>query len=219
MRRLLLVLCVALSGCAVGLPRLIARSEKRVVLISEVQRDQNNNVVVKRARGGGVVVSSRGAIITCLHVVYGNRNVMADWLSGTQHLYKVGAIDAANDLALLIPWDNMGWVPYALVAPGVTKGEAVYHIGHPLRQKWLATAGIVSLVERDVIVADAAANPGSSGGGVFNHKGELIGIVHRGRSLFIPVFQGHTEATRPDVIERFLRINRNILFEDGPTVE
>ena len=66
-------------------------------------------------------------------------------------------------------------------------GDLAVAIGNPLgKLGGTATAGIISSLERrlnlgtttlDLLQTDAAINPGNSGGGLFNQKGELIGIV------------------------------------------
>jgi len=67
-------------------------------------------------------------------------------------------------------------------------GEQVIAVGNPLGELGgTVTSGIVSATNREInvennkmtlIQIDAAINPGNSGGGLFNTKGELIGIVN-----------------------------------------
>ncbi len=75
----------------------------------------------------------------------------------------------------------------------VTVGESVFAVGNPLGKGLSVTRGVVS-VEREEINAtaadgithmilpeirtDAAVNHGNSGGGLFNLRGELVGIVN-----------------------------------------
>ena len=75
----------------------------------------------------------------------------------------------------------------------VTVGESVFAVGNPLGKGLSVTRGVVS-VEREEIEAiaadgktsiilptirtDAAVNHGNSGGGLFNLRGELVGIVN-----------------------------------------
>jgi S1-C subfamily serine protease len=65
-------------------------------------------------------------------------------------------------------------------------GEMVYAVGNAMNHGISITEGIISLPEviitydgirRDVIQADIIINEGNSGGGLFNNKGELIGIT------------------------------------------
>jgi len=67
-------------------------------------------------------------------------------------------------------------------------GESVVAVGNPLGELGgTVTTGIVSATgrtinvdgtEMELIQIDAAVNPGNSGGGLFNLKGELVGIVN-----------------------------------------
>ena len=66
-------------------------------------------------------------------------------------------------------------------------GDTAVVIGNPLGQLGgTVTSGIISALDRDITLngnsmsllqTNAAINPGNSGGGLFNDKGELVGIV------------------------------------------
>ena len=66
-------------------------------------------------------------------------------------------------------------------------GDTAIAIGNPLGNLGgTVTQGIISALDRQItlegktmqlIQTDAAVNPGNSGGGMFNDKGELIGVV------------------------------------------
>jgi S1-C subfamily serine protease len=75
----------------------------------------------------------------------------------------------------------------------VTAGERVYALGNPNAEGFSVTAGVVSVpleyvpvrradgkvtITLPEIRTDAAINHGNSGGGLFNARGELIGIVN-----------------------------------------
>lgn len=74
----------------------------------------------------------------------------------------------------------------------VTLGETVYAIGNPKGSGISVSAGVVSVVSERISLTDvygssnvmrvmrfdAPVSPGNSGGGLFNAKGELIGIVN-----------------------------------------
>lgn len=67
-------------------------------------------------------------------------------------------------------------------AQGLVVGEDVYAIGAPQGVDLSLSRGIVAQLHRDkdkapIIKTDAAFSPGASGGGVFNKKGELVGVI------------------------------------------
>jgi serine protease Do len=67
-------------------------------------------------------------------------------------------------------------------------GELAVAIGNPLgKLGGTVTEGVISALSRDIEIdrhsmnllqTSAAVNPGNSGGGLFNSRGELIGIVN-----------------------------------------
>lgn len=63
-------------------------------------------------------------------------------------------------------------------------GEEVYAIGNPLGQTLTLSGGMISQKRdeegRRVIQTNAAISPGSSGGGLFDKEGNLIGITTKG---------------------------------------
>ena len=77
----------------------------------------------------------------------------------------------------------------------VRKGEPIFAIGNPLGDLPGSVAdGVVSYLEREVQVAEVGnmtlmqisvtTNPGNSGGGLYNLKGELIGITNAGNTSY-----------------------------------
>jgi len=64
-------------------------------------------------------------------------------------------------------------------------GDEIYVLGHPLGRQYNLSKGIVSNLDRSFVMGvDALMTFGNSGGGVFNTKGELIGICSR-----VPVYK------------------------------
>lgn len=95
----------------------------------------------------------------------------------------IARIDEAIDLVLLVGTKKETIkgpsVPFAQKEPLL--GENVYVIGAPLQSTRLITHGIISNIlweeNRKNYLTDAAIVFGNSGGGLFNTKGELLGIV------------------------------------------
>src|SRR3990170_1696009 len=104
--------------------------------------------------GSGVVVDKEGRILTNYHVVQGASSIDVIFADGTSVEARVLGTDPGNDLAVLDGTLTTG------VVSGV--GRTLGGNGRPLRQ---------------LIQSDAAINPGNSGGGLFNRRGELIGIT------------------------------------------
>ncbi len=140
--------------------------------------------------GSGVVLDTEGHILTNNHVVGENEVLKVTLLDGTEGPATVVGRDVGNDLAVIkadIPADKL--VPATLGdSARVRIGELAIAIGNPFTIEGTVTEGIVSGTGRsllgsggrqmrELIQSDAAINPGNSGGGLFNARGEVIGIT------------------------------------------
>ncbi len=142
--------------------------------------------LVEQATGSGVVVTTQGHVVTNYHVVEGANDVQVLWQDQYLQAEVVG-VDELTDLTVLrvtedvtLPAVKMG------NAEDVRVGDWAIVIGNPLGQQFAdtVTVGVISALNRELenssivkmIQTDAAINSGNSGGGMFNTKGELIGI-------------------------------------------
>lgn len=133
------------------------------------------------AQGSGVVVAPE-AIVTNCHVLRRAKKVSV----------KHGSVSLPATLAL---WDVQRDVcrlqVAGLMAPAATLGDTarlsvgqeVYAIGHPKGLELTMSAGLVSSFRRNekgqllLIQTSAAVSAGSSGGGLFDAAGRLVGLV------------------------------------------
>lgn len=139
--------------------------------------------------GSGVVISADGYILTCNHVVSGATSVLVRMNDGKEYNAVLVGADSTSDLAVLkIEATDLTYVKQGCSAD-LVPGEHVIAIGNPLGTLGgTVTSGIISATERNIqtedgttmtlIQTDAAINSGNSGGGLFNLRGELIGIVN-----------------------------------------
>lgn len=139
--------------------------------------------------GSGVIISEDGYILTCNHVVNGASGVTVQLNDGTEYSASLVGTDSTSDLAVLkINATGLTYVKQGCSAD-LIPGERVIAIGNPLGTLGgTVTSGIISATERNIevetgvtmtlIQTDAAINSGNSGGGLFNMRGELIGIVN-----------------------------------------
>jgi serine protease Do len=137
--------------------------------------------------GSGVVMSADGYIMTCAHVISGASHITVT-IGETNYDATVIGTDSESDIAV-IKIDASGLTPAVMGdSDGLAVGEQVVAVGNPLGELGgTVTEGIVSALNRDVVVEDqemnliqtsASVSPGNSGGGLFNMAGELIGIVN-----------------------------------------
>ena len=137
-----------------------------------------------KAQGSGFVISADGYILTNAHVVDAADEVTVRLTDKREFKAKVIGIDRRTDVAL-IKIEAAGLPRVVIGNPNLLKvGEWVAAIGSPFGFENSVTAGIVSAKGRSLpqenyvpyIQTDAAINPGSSGGPLFNLRGEVVGI-------------------------------------------
>jgi S1-C subfamily serine protease len=136
------------------------------------------------ALGSGVAVklpTSDLLVVTNKHVVYG---AVAYHIRKGKQTWKASLVrlDQGHDLCALKP--EGGWTAEAVpvrVSSDVKVGERVYAIGAPEGLELTLSEGLVSgLREVDnarVIQTSAPVSHGSSGGGLFDSQGRLIGVT------------------------------------------
>ena len=143
---------------------------------------------VSSGAGSGVILSKEGLVVTNHHVIDKANEITVKLTNGEAYKATLIASDAQTDLAVLrIEAENLQ--PAVLGDSDVMRvGETVYAIGNPLGSLGGSVSeGIVSAKDREITIdgqdmvllqTSAAVNPGNSGGGLFNSKGELVGIVN-----------------------------------------
>ena len=133
-------------------------------------------------------------IITNNHVIEGADTITVVLTDGTEKQATLVGTDADADIAVVCISSsgiNKSKFPTAIIPDAdyqVRVGDTAIAIGNPLGSLGgTVTCGIVSALERKIIVddtimtllqTDASINPGNSGGGLFNARGELIGITN-----------------------------------------
>lgn len=143
---------------------------------------------ISEGAGSGVIVTTDGYIVTNHHVISGAKTISVTLTDGKSYTSQVVGDDSKTDLAVL-KIDATGLTPAVLGdSDNLTVGQTAIAIGNPLGQLGgTVTSGIVSALDREVEIdgeimnllqTSAAINPGNSGGGLFDDKGNLIGIVN-----------------------------------------
>mgnify|MGYP002574850702 CR=1 FL=1 len=143
---------------------------------------------VESGAGSGVIITEDGYIITNNHVVSGASQVTVRTSDGTEYPATVVGADSKTDIAVL-KIEATGLTPAVVGdSDSLQVGEFTLAVGNPLGELGgTVTDGIISALDREVTVenqtmnllqTNAAVSPGNSGGGLFNERGELIGIVN-----------------------------------------
>lgn len=137
----------------------------------------------ERSSASGIVIDPRGYILTSAHAVRDAREI---WIAlpSQRHLpANIVGQDRLTDVALLKVQARD--LPAALIgqANSLCPGEWVAAVGAPFGFEQSVAAGVVSAYPRfmpgasvPLIQTDVALNPGSSGGPLFNLRGEVVGM-------------------------------------------
>ncbi len=143
--------------------------------------------------GSGVIVGEGDdgtySIITNHHVIDGANDIMVRMRNGEEFDAELVASDDSADIAVItIECDEQLTMATWGDSDSLRVGEDLIAIGNPLGSLGgTVTKGILSATDRTIVVedypmtllqTDTAINPGNSGGGLFNMRGELIGIVN-----------------------------------------
>lgn len=144
----------------------------------------------QRGIGSGVIYRADGYILTNHHVVAEAEDIVVELADGRRFPGTVVGGDSLTDLAVVkVEVDGL---PVASFADSneLRVGQVAIAIGNPLGQANTVTTGVVSAVDRDLLVdprdnrylegmiqTDAAINPGNSGGPLINQSGEVIGVT------------------------------------------
>lgn len=154
------------------------------VLVRAKQYEMDDKFKIKRGMGGcsGTFISGT-EVLTAAHCF--GRPTTDVWIRGTDNIsYRasITKLDPERDLALLTV-KGLSHHPYAGVAKAARVGEQVINVGSPYRFEFLVSEGIVARLnfktkefKSRFTITTAMINPGSSGGGAFNSRGELIGV-------------------------------------------
>ena len=183
--------------------------ETIVSLHVTVPRDHPSATILGDERmGSGVVIDDTGLILTVNYVVMGAQTVQVSFLKGRRQRGEVVAVDFETGLAL-VRVKRQGLSPAALASTeDLERGADVVAVGATASHERRAGGGHVTylgefeahweyLLDRGIV--SSAANPGNGGGGLFDLRGRLLGILYINlneiarSSLAIPVdaYQAH----------------------------
>lgn len=134
--------------------------------------------------GSGSIVSPNGLAITCYHVVDSEKKVTVVLGTGETYEAVVVAVDRDLDMALLQLPKRGTKYNFSKIASRIEEGDTAITFTNPHGIRNSITQGIVSKIDTfgpyskdSFTLFDALVAPGSSGGGIFNIDGELIGMV------------------------------------------
>jgi len=157
-----------------GSEELFSRLAPSIARINVRDQDGRNIAV-----GSGVVID-KSTVITNCHVALAGPRLFVT-LHGRMHEARLNVSDKSHDLCSLdLPIATA--IPVAIgSSDSVRTGQKVIALGAPHGLDLTISEGIVSSVRRlpvgNLIQTTAPVSPGSSGGGLFDARGTLVGVV------------------------------------------
>ncbi len=139
-----------------------------------------------KSGGTGFLIDGKGYLVTNAHVVSGSSSVLVQNNKGQEFRATIVHINLGSDLAILKIADNdfkiISTLPYSFRKTGAELGEQLFTLGYP-RNEIVYNEGYMSAktgFKGDTMTCQIGvpANPGNSGGPVFNKNGEVIGIIN-----------------------------------------
>lgn len=159
--------------------------------------------------GSGIIISKSGYIVTNYHVIEDNEEIEVEFIIDDEvkkFNAEVVKSDPVNDLSIIkivdVNFDGVDNLPYNFKMRPSGAGTTVFAYGYPMALSLMGkecklTRGIINSkfgYEDDIrsYTIDAAIQPGSSGGPLFDDKGNLIGINTAGLNKEIADNVGYT---------------------------
>ncbi len=146
--------------------------------------------------GSGIIIGQNDTqlyIVTNNHVIEDADSITVTFADNASVSATVKGADSSMDLAVIIvekssmEESTLNAIKIAVLgdSDSLKLGQSVIAIGNALGYGQTVTTGVVSALDRTVVIDDmtasllqtsAAINPGNSGGALLNRKGEVIGI-------------------------------------------
>lgn len=147
-----------------------------IVLASRSVADARDRDIMQ----GSAVAVSEHLLLTNCHVVM-DRPLIKLVHGGRRAKAKLIAGDDDTDRCVIKTDVALAPVGGVRTLDSLTVGERVFAIGAPLSLELTLSEGLVSGIRREparnLVQTSAALSPGSSGGGLFDERGNLVGIT------------------------------------------
>lgn len=153
--------------------------------VKKLKNSMNTSAIPFKAGGSGFLIDGKGYLVTNAHIIRNSRNIVVINGKGEQYNATIAKIFLEKDIAILKIEDEtfkpLASLPYGIRKSSTDVAEPIYTLGYP-RNEIVYSEGYLSAktgFNGDTLSCQLgiAVNRGNSGGPVFNHDGEVIGII------------------------------------------
>jgi len=139
-----------------------------------------------KSGGTGFLIDAKGYLVTNAHVIKGATSIVLQNNREQEFRASVVHVNEVADIAILKINDEdfkpLSSLPYGIRKAGAELGEQLFTLGYP-RDEIVYNEGYMSAktgFNGDTISFQigVSANPGNSGGPVFNRQGDIIGVIN-----------------------------------------
>lgn len=139
--------------------------------------------LLQQGHGSGtyMIAHGRRVVVTAAHVVRDESSMAIDGRDGETAVGQVVFKDEDNDIAILVVPElksrtAIRYRPQAVYDERII-GTRIVYTGFPSHHDLLTIRGYVSALENEMVVTNMFGWFGSSGSGVFDQRGRLLGVV------------------------------------------
>lgn len=163
------------------------RATQQEVQVLKESASFNKPEASPKVGGTGFLIDGKGYLVTSAHIVANADSVYIQNTKGNYFKVNTLYLNKQTDIAVLKIIDNryqaIKALPYALQKNIADLGEEVFTLGFPrptseiVYNKGYLSAKTGYNGDTSSYQLAISANPGNSGGPIFNHSGEIIGIL------------------------------------------
>ena len=194
--------------------------DKKANAALRLQRIQKAPENVPAIFGGtGFMIDGKGYLVTNAHVVRDATSLIVQNTKAQQFRARTVYINSDNDIAIIkiedADFKPLTSLPYAIRKNSAELGEPLFTLGFP-REEIVYNEGYMSAktgYKGDTMTCQigVSANPGNSGGPVFNKNGEIIGIIN----ARLPQAEGVVYAITPkNILNSVEELKKDTAFQN-----
>jgi S1-C subfamily serine protease len=204
------------------------RTDQKVTLIEKSgPLGPSRPVADPKSGGTGFLIDGKGYLVTSAHIVADADSVYIQNIKGDYFKVSTLYVNKQTDIAVLkivdSRYQSIKSLPYALQKNTADLGEEIFTMGFPrptseiVYNKGYLSAKTGYNGDTTTYQLAISANPGNSGGPIFNHSGEVIGILSgkqttaegvvfssRTKNIFTALHEIRKDSTNEDRIKLLL---------------